>query len=172
MRSKDPVRSWRSDRLSSGAAEGRGRAPFVARGDRCRLLELARLEIRKFETRDEQEVAGHAEIMGTEFPAWANISINKNHLKQLHRDLLRYSAKDERHRGGDKTLRNDVGAFDADVKMIGILFETATPFDTPRRMTDRVAWREQARDLRRLPPRLIVAVFTPSRAATVVCAVS
>ena len=105
---------------------------------------LARLEIRKFETPDEQEVAGYAEVMETVFHAWADIPINENHLKQLHRDLLRYSAKDERHRGEYKTLSNDVGAFDADGKMIGIMFETATPFDTPLRMTELVAWLEQA----------------------------
>lgn len=120
---------------------------------------LARLEIKKFETRDEQEVAGYAEVMETVFHAWADIRVNENHTKQLHRDLLRHSAKDERHRGEYKTLRNDVGAFDADGNMIGIVFETATPFDTPRRMADLIAWLEQARDLRRLHPLLTVAVF-------------
>ena len=103
---------------------------------------------------------GYAEVMETVFHAWADIPINENHLKQLHRDLLRYSAKDERHRGEYKTLSNDVGAFDADGKMIGIMFETATPFDTPLRMTELVAWLEQARDLRRLHPLLTVAIYT------------
>ena len=91
--------------------------------------------------------------------AWSDIPITENHIKQLHRDLLRYSDKDERHRGEYKTLRNDVGAFDADGKMIGIVFETATPFDTPQRMTELVAWLNQARELRRLHPLLIIAVF-------------
>ena len=43
--------------------------------------------------------------------------------------------------------------------MIGIVFETATPFDTPHRMTELLAWLNQARELRRLHPLLIVAVF-------------
>src|ERR1700679_43119 len=120
---------------------------------------LARLEIKQFATRDEQEVAGYAEVMETVFHAWADIPITENHIKQLHRDLLRHSSKDERHRGEYKTLRNDVGAFDADGKMIGIVFETATPFDTPQRMTELVAWLNQERDLRRLHPLLIIAVF-------------
>lgn len=93
------------------------------------------MEIKKFETRDEQEVAGYAETMETIFQAWQDIPFTENHIKQLHRDLLGYSEKDERHRGEYKTLHNDVGAFDAAVNMIGIVFETATPFDTPRRMT-------------------------------------
>jgi Fic family protein len=120
---------------------------------------LSNLEIRRFSTRDEQEVAGYADVMKTVFLSWSDIPVTENHIKQLHRDLLRYSDKDERHRGEYKTLRNDVGAFDAEGKMIGIVFETATPFDTPQRMTELVAWLNEARELRRLHPLLIVAVF-------------
>jgi Fic family protein len=43
--------------------------------------------------------------------------------------------------------------------MIGIVFETATPFDTPRRMQELVAWLKEARELKRIHPLLIVAVF-------------
>ncbi|MCP5275139.1 MAG: Fic family protein [Burkholderiales bacterium] len=121
---------------------------------------LGRLEIKKFETRDEQEVAGYAEVMETVFQAWQDIPVTENHIKQLHRDLLRYSEKDERHRGEYKTVRNDVGAFDADGKMIGVVFETATPFDTPRRMTELVTWLNDTRETGRLHPLLMIAVFT------------
>jgi Fic family protein len=120
---------------------------------------LANLEIKRFSTRDEQEVAGYADVMETIFRAWTDVPVAENHIRQLHRDLLQYSDKDERHRGDYKTLRNDVGAFDADGKMIGIVFETATPFDTPKRMTELVAWLDEERELRRLHPLLTVAVF-------------
>src|SRR5271157_2205050 len=60
---------------------------------------LANLEIKSFATRDEQEVAGYAEVMETIFHAWAEIPITENYIKQLHRDLLQYSEKDDRHRG-------------------------------------------------------------------------
>jgi Fic family protein len=123
---------------------------------------LANLEIQSFRSRDEQEVAGYAEVMETIFHAWADIPVTENHIKQLHRDLLRHSDKDERHRGDYKTLRNDVGAFDADGNMIGIVFETATPFDTPRRMTELMKWLNDARELKRIHPLLIVAVFVVS----------
>jgi len=121
---------------------------------------LANLEIKKFATRDEQEVAGYAEVMETIFHAWADISLTEGHIKQLHRDLLRYSEKDERHRGEYKTVRNDVGAFDAEGRMIGIVFETATPFDTPRRMQELITWTREVRELGRLHPLLITAIFT------------
>lgn len=120
---------------------------------------LANLEIKKFESRDEQEVAGYAEVMETVFAAWQEIPINENHIKQFHRDLLRYSEKDDRHRGEYKKMSNSVAAFDEEGKQIGIVFETATPFDTPRLMAELVAWLGEARDLRRLHPLLIVAVF-------------
>lgn len=120
---------------------------------------LANLEIKRFDSRDEQEVAGYAEVMETVFAAWQEIPINENHIKQLHRDLLRYSEKDGRHRGDYKKISNSVAAFDDDGKQIGIVFETATPFDTPRLMAELVAWLAEARDLRRQHPLLIVAVF-------------
>ena len=120
---------------------------------------LSNLEIKKFSSRDEQEVAGYADVMETVFHAWADIPITENHIKQLHRDLLRYSEKDVRHRGEYKTMRNDVGAFDHDGKMIGIVFETASPFDTPKRMQEIVTWLNDTRELKRLHPLLIVAVF-------------
>lgn len=120
---------------------------------------LARLEIKSFSSRDEQEVAGYADVMETVFHAWADIPINENHIRQLHRDLLRYSSKDERHRGEYKKVRNDVGAFDLSGRMIGVIFETASPFDTPRRMAELVAWFTQERDLARLHPLIIIALF-------------
>lgn len=120
---------------------------------------LANLEIKRFSSRDEQEVAGYAEVMETVFDAWPEIPVTENHIKQLHRDLLRHSQKDERHRGEYKTLRNDVGAFDAAGNMIGIVFETATPFDTPRRMAELVKWLNDARELKRIHPLLVIAVF-------------
>jgi Fic family protein len=121
---------------------------------------LGKLELTSFASRDEQEVAGYAKVMEIIFHAWAEIPVNENHVRQLHRDLLQYSEKDVRHRGEYKKLANNIGAFDADGKMIGIVFETATPFDTPRRMAELITWLGEARDLKRLHPLLIVAVFT------------
>lgn len=120
---------------------------------------LSNPEIGRFSGRDEQGVAGYAQTMETVFHAWKDIPITENHIKQLHRDLLRHSEKDERHRGQYKTLRNDVGAFDTQGRMIGVMFETATPFETPGRMMELVAWLNEARELGRLHPLLLIAVF-------------
>lgn len=57
------------------------------------------IESKSFASRDEQEVAGYAEVMETVLESWEAIELTENHIRQLHRDLLRYSDKDERHRG-------------------------------------------------------------------------
>jgi Fic family protein len=120
---------------------------------------LSNLEIKSFSSRDEQEVIGYAETMETIFHAWTDIPITENHIRQLHRDLLRYSEKDERHRGDYKKLPNNVVALDETGRTIGVVFETASPFDTPRRMTELITWFQEARELGRLHPLLIIALF-------------
>ena len=120
---------------------------------------LSNLDIRRLDSRDAQEVAGYAEVTETVFRTFADIPVTTNHVKQLHRDLLRYSVKDERHRGEFKTLSTDVGTFDADGKMVGIVFQTASPFDTPQRMAELFQWLHDARELRRLHPLLLLAIF-------------
>jgi len=120
---------------------------------------LSKLAIQTFETRDEQEVAGYAELMDLVFSAWQDIPFNENHIKQLHQVLLRHSEKDAWHRGQYKTNSNSVAAFDENGAQIGIVFETASPFDTPRLMAELVSWVQQEQDKAYLHPLLIIAIF-------------
>ena len=120
---------------------------------------LAKLAIQSFATRDEQEVAGYAELMDLVFSSWQEIRFDENHIKQLHQVLLRHSEKDARHRGQYKTHSNSVAAFDEDGTQIGVVFETATPFDTPRLMAELTSWVNDEREKRHLHPLLIVAIF-------------
>ena len=126
-------------------------------GDVERLL--ANLEVRQFATRDEQEVAGYAEVMDLVFGNFESIPLTENHIKQLHRDLLQHSTKDHLHRGNYKTNPNHVSAFDADGNEIGVVFETAKPFDTPRLMAELVSWCNNELDQRTLHPLLVIAIF-------------
>lgn len=117
------------------------------------------ISIRSFKTRDEQEVAGYAEAMDLVFEAWADMRLTENHIRQLHQTLLRHSDKDARHRGSYKTLSNNVVAFDADGREIGVVFQTTSPFDTPREMEALVAWTRKVLDEEALHPLLVIAVF-------------
>ena len=128
-------------------------------GDREVEHLLANIEIRSFATRDQQEVVGYADAMQTVFTHWESIDLTENHIKQLHLELLRYSTKDERHRGEYKSHPNHVEAFDPHGRSLGVLFETATPFETPMRMTDLVGWTRQRLDRQDLHPLLAIGVF-------------
>ncbi|NRF10601.1 Fic family protein [Rhizobium pusense] len=120
---------------------------------------LANIRLGSFATRDEQEVAGYAEVMETIFSAYEAIAFTENHIRQLHRDLLAHSTKDERHRGAYKTLSNNVEAFNEQGESLGIVFETASPFDTPRRMEELIAWLDEQGREKLLHPLLVIAIF-------------
>ena len=121
---------------------------------------LSNVDSTSFKTRDEQEVAGYAEAMDLVFRAYEDLHLTENHIRQLHQTLLRHSTKDERQRGLYKTLPNHVVAKDADGREIGIVFETATPFDTPGKMGELVRWAAKAFAESSMHPLLIIAVFT------------
>ncbi len=120
---------------------------------------LSNIAINSFKTRDEQEVAGYAGVMETIFASWSVLPLTENHIKQLHRDLLKYAAKDERHRGEYKKLNNHVEAFDAAGKSMGVVFQTASPFDTPRLMTELVDGTSKALAERTFHPLLVISLF-------------
>lgn len=120
---------------------------------------LGKLQSESFRSRDEEEVAGYAYVMETIQASWADMPVTEGIVLQLHRDLLRYSTKDQRHRGGWKTLPNHVAAVDPDGRQIGIVFETATPFDTPRLMQELFEWLAREEHNSTLHPLLRIAVF-------------
>lgn len=120
---------------------------------------LSGIRKKSFKSRDEQEVAGYADVMDTIFHNWQHILFSENHIKQLHRDLLKYSAKDDRHRGNYKTVSNNVEAFGPDGESLGIIFKTATPFDAPYQMTELVSWTNQMLQSGDVHPLLAIAVF-------------
>ncbi|HQU06006.1 MAG: AsnC family transcriptional regulator [Ferrovum sp. 37-45-19] len=120
---------------------------------------LSNLQIKNFTSRDEQEVAGYAEVMELVFSSWKDITFTENYIKQLHQNLLVYSEKDVWHRGNYKTTSNSVAAFDENGTQLGIVFQTASPFDTPRLMNELVTWVQEERDSKYLHPLLIIAVW-------------
>jgi Fic family protein len=120
---------------------------------------LTGLEVGSFHSRDEEEVAGYAEAMNLIFGSFGEIAISENHIKQLHSILLKYSSKDVSHHGDYKKLSNNVEAFDQNGKSLGIIFATASPFDTPRKMTALIDWTTSSLAAKELHPLLIIAIF-------------
>ena len=66
---------------------------------------------------------------------------------------------DAHHRGLYKKVANSVVAVDEMGQQVGVVFETAKPFDTPRLMQELVDWLRHARDNQTLHPLLMVAIF-------------
>ena len=120
---------------------------------------LSNLQMNKFETRDEQEVAGYAELMTTIFQHFNDIPLSESFIQQLHGQLLKYSDKDQWHKGGYKKLPNHVVATDKSGQQIGVIFETASPFDTPLKMEELMTWTQSQFAEGRLHPLLIIAIF-------------
>ena len=120
---------------------------------------LSGLDTKSFRSRDEEEVAGYAEVMNLVFESFKEIPVTENHTKQLHGILLKYSTKDTRHRGEYKKMPNHVEAFDQDGKSLGIIFETASPFDTPGKMKDLFQWTSKKLKEKDLHPLLVTAIF-------------
>jgi len=120
---------------------------------------LSNLDLGSFRSRDEQEVAGYAEATKLVFDSWRDMPLTENHVKQLHGTLLKFSLRDEHHRGGYKTITNNVEAFDEHGRSVGVIFETATPFDTPRLMHELVAWTKRELEGNSHHPLLVAAVF-------------
>lgn len=117
------------------------------------------LSLQKFTDRDKQEVRGYFELLEHIFQSWKHIPFTENVIKQLHRELLKYADKDERHRGEYKKMENSVEMFDKSGKSIGVIFETTPAYLTPKRMQELMG--ETSTALRRSEnhPLLIIGSF-------------
>lgn len=122
----------------------------------ARVLEGIRSE--PFRARDEEEVRGYAELLALIHESHEAISLTENHVKQLHRILLGHSVRDERHRGEYKKLPNDVVRKRGDV-IEEVVFRAATPFDTPRLMSQLIDATNAALREPSLHPLVVVGRF-------------
>lgn len=101
---------------------------------------LSDFTIDKLEDRDAQEVAGYFEVLDLISESYDGIDITENTLKNLHNKLLKYSSKDEWHKGNYKQLSNSVEAKFPDGSK-QIIFETATPgIETEDAMKALIEW--------------------------------
>ncbi len=120
---------------------------------------LKGLDLRSFRSRDEQEVAGYAKAMQLIQESAGEIDVSENNLKYLHKVLLQFSSKDNWHLGEYKKHPNHVAAFDSDGNQIGIIFETATPIQTPALMASLVALTRKRLQDEDIHPLLAIADF-------------
>jgi len=101
---------------------------------------LNKIDISKIEDRDSQEVVGYFNVLDLISDSHGNIEIQESTIKNLHNLLLRYSKKDEWHRGNYKQHTNAVQAtFPDGTKQI--IFRTTEPgFPTEIAVKSLVDW--------------------------------
>lgn len=117
------------------------------------------IAIQKFADRDKQEVLGYYELLQNIFEACDSIKFSENSIKHLHQELLKYVEKDKLHRGKYKSRNNQVEMVDEKGRRIGILFDTAPAYLTPKYMQELVEWTQNALEQKRYHPLLITGNF-------------
>lgn len=71
---------------------------------------LQKIDITKLTDRDSQEVVGYFEVLDLISESYEGISVTENHIKSLYNSLMKYSVKDQWHKGNYKMHSNAVEA--------------------------------------------------------------
>mgnify|MGYP001333056590 CR=1 FL=1 len=93
------------------------------------------------------------------FKSWETMDLTENNIKQLHRDLLQHTGKDQRHRNAYKILANHVEAFGPDWESLDVIFENVTPFETPEKIPGLVTRTRNILQDKTLHPLLVISIF-------------
>lgn len=117
------------------------------------------LAVSKFADRDTQEVQGYLETLQNVFDSFQTLPLRESMITSLHNQLLKYSHKDDTHRGGYKKKENTVGVLGPDGQVAKIMFETTPAFLTAKEMQELVDWTSDAFEKSRFHPLLIISNF-------------
>ena len=117
------------------------------------------LAVSKFADRDSQEVQGYLETLQNVFDSFQTLPLRESAITSLHNQLLKYSHKDDTHRGGYKKKENTVGVLGPDDKVAKIMFETTPAYLTAKEMQELVDWTSEALEKNRFHQLLIIANF-------------
>lgn len=118
-----------------------------------------KLHIQKLKTRDEQEVGGYLESMEFVFKHFSDIEISESTILQLHQQTLKFSSKDERHRGQYKFGSNRVEAKDQSGNVLGVIFDPTPPHLVQKEMQELIAWYDWATKESGKHPLILLANF-------------
>lgn len=101
---------------------------------------IENLDTTRLNERDEQEVAGYYETLNLIGESYRDISISESSIKHLHNSLMRFSKKDNYHKGNYKVNSNRVERTEVDGTKTTI-FETTPPgWPTQDAMEALVKW--------------------------------
>jgi len=119
---------------------------------------LKSVKITRLQSRDEQEVVGYYEALEIILDSYADIDLEERYIHQMHGILLKYSDKDQAHKGRYKTLSNQVVASYPDGTQRTI-FRTTEPYLTPGEIQGLMVWVNERMAKKDLHPLMITAAF-------------
>ncbi len=101
---------------------------------------LYNLKVSTLDERDQQEVAGYFEALDTISESYFDIELSESTITGIHNILMRYSKKDEWHKGNYKQHSNVVEAKRLDGTTYEVFKPTAPGFETEDAMRKLIGW--------------------------------
>ncbi|MEX2405235.1 MAG: Fic family protein [Candidatus Paceibacterota bacterium] len=117
------------------------------------------LSVSQFADRDTQEVQGYLETLENIFESFDSLNLSEGMILSLHNELLKYSTKDDLHRGEYKKKENTVGVLGPDGNIVRVMFETTKAYLTPKETRELLIWTTTALEKRRFHSLLIIGNF-------------
>ena len=109
--------------------------------------------------RNEEEVAGYADLLGRIFDNYNSLKITEGMILQMHSILLQFSKKDELHRGKYKSKENKVAILDKKGKVKNILFDPTDAWLVKKEMDDVLEWLKERQEKKDVHPLVMIANF-------------
>lgn len=119
---------------------------------------LRGLKAKAPKNRDEQEVAGYADLIGRIFDNYKTLKLSENWILQFHDILLYFSEKDIAHRGKYKRTNNTVAMINNQGEQI-ILFDPTPPYLVKPEMHAIIEWTNKQLETGEIHPILAIANF-------------
>ncbi len=119
---------------------------------------LANIKITSLTSRDEQEVMGYYDTLEIIYDSYPDIPLTESSIKSLHGTLLKYSTKDERHKGSYKNLSNRVVAkYSGGIEKT--IFRPTEPHLVGKEIEDLLLWTNNALDSGEIHPLITIGTF-------------
>ncbi|MDD4290275.1 MAG: Fic family protein [Patescibacteria group bacterium] len=119
---------------------------------------LRGLKLNPPKNRDEQEVAGYADLLAKIFDNYKTIKLTENNILQFHSILLQFSEKDKSHFGKYKGSENTV-IMKNDKNEEIVLFNPTKPYLVKPEMEAILDWTNKQLEKKELHPILVIANF-------------
>lgn len=119
---------------------------------------LRGLKVKHPKSRDEQEVAGYADLIGRIFDNWKTIKLSESWILQFHSILLHFSDKDQAHKGKYKDSPNTVVMTNKHGEQV-TLFNPTPPYLVKPEMQTAIEWTNEQLESGDIHPLLIIANF-------------